>query len=162
MKQLHQVLTQSQESTEALNPQGKIFRVSLIKGDWKRQPNNPLRPDGTIHEYCPPEQVASEMELLITLHHQHQEQKVPPEIEAAWLHHRFTQIHPFQDGNGRVARCLASLVFIQASWFPLVITRDDLAVYIAALEDADCGELSSLINLFAKSKKQVFLAIFSL
>ncbi|BAI93842.1 hypothetical protein N39L_57730 [Limnospira platensis NIES-39] len=102
------------------------------------------------------------MELLITLHHQHQEQKVPPEIEAAWLHHRFTQIHPFQDGNGRVARCLASLVFIQASWFPLVITRDDLAVYIAALEDADCGELSSLINLFAKSKKQVFLAIFSL
>ena len=33
------------------------------------------------------------------------------EIEATWLHHRFTQIHPFQDGNGRVARALASLVF---------------------------------------------------
>ena len=157
IKELHQVLTQSQESTEALNPQGKIFRVPLIKGDWKRQPNNPLRPDGTIHEYCPPEQVASEMDLLITLHHQHQEQKVPPEIEAAWLHHRFTQIHPFQDGNGRVARCLASLVCIQASWFPLVITRDDLAVYIAALEQADSGDLSSLINLFAKSQKQAFL-----
>lgn len=158
IKQLHQLLTQSQESTEALDPTTeKIFRVSLISGDWKRQPNNPLRPDGTIHEYCPPEQVTSEMDKLIALHHQHRDQRVPPEIESAWLHHRFTQIHPFQDGNGRVARCLASLVFIQASWFPLVLTRDDRAVYIAALEEADKSNLSNLINLFAKSQKQAFL-----
>lgn len=158
IKQLHQLLTQSQDSTEALEPgTGKIFRVPLIKGDWKRQPNNPLRPDGSVHHYCPPEQVASEMDKLIVLHHQHCDQKVPPEIESAWLHHRFTQVHPFQDGNGRVARCLASLVFIQASWFPLVLTRDDRAVYIAALEEADQGNLSSLINLFAKSQKQSFL-----
>ncbi|MGC1393711.1 MAG: Fic family protein [Coleofasciculaceae cyanobacterium] len=158
IKQLHQLLTQSQDSTEALDPlTERIFSVSLIKGDWKRQPNNPLRPDGTVHEYCPPEQVASEMDTLIALHHQHHDQKVPPEIESAWLHHRFTQIHPFQDGNGRVARCLGSLVFIQANWFPLVLTRDDRAVYIAALEEADQGDLSNLINLFAKSQKQAFL-----
>ncbi len=158
IKQLHQLLTQSQESTEALDPlTERIFRVSLIKGDWKRQPNNPLRQDGTVHEYCPPEQVTSEMDTLIALHHQHLNQKIPPEIESAWLHHRFAQIHPFQDGNGRVARCLASLVFIQSSWFPLVLTRDDRAVYIAALEAADQGDLSGLVNLFAKSQKQAFL-----
>lgn len=158
IKQLHQLLTQSQDSTEALDPiTRKIFSVSLVKGDWKRLPNNPQRPDGTIHEYCPPEQVASEMDKLIELHHQHQAQEVPSEIEAAWLHHRFTQIHPFQDGNGRVARCLASLVFIQANWFPLVLTRDDRAVYIAALEEADRGDLSDLVKLFAKSQKQAFL-----
>jgi Fic family protein len=158
IKQLHQLLTQSQDSIEALDPiTEKLFRTSLIKGDWKRQPNNPLRLDGSVHEYCPPEQVASEMDKLIKLHHEHREQNVPPEIESAWLHHRFTQIHPFQDGNGRVARCLASLVFIQASWFPLVLTRDDRAVYITALEEADRGNLSPLINLFAKSQKQAFL-----
>ncbi len=158
IKQLHQLLTNSQDSTEALDPlTDRIFRISLIKGDWKRKPNNPLRTDGSIHEYCPPEQVASEMDRLIELHHQHREQKIPPEIESAWLHHRFTQIHPFQDGNGRVARCLASLVFIQASWFPLVLTRDDRAIYITALEEADRGDLSSLINLFARSQKQAFL-----
>ena len=158
IKELHQLLTQSQESTDALDTTtDKVFRVDLIKGDWKRQPNNPLRPDGSVHEYCPPEQVASEMDRLITLHHQHRDNEIPPEIEAAWLHHRFTQIHPFQDGNGRVARCLASLIFIQASWFPLVLTRDDRAVYIAALEEADRGSLDRLINLFAKSQKQAFL-----
>lgn len=158
IKQLHQVLTENQDSTEALDPlTGKIIPVRLIRGDWKRQPNNPLRPDGTIHEYCPPEQVASEMDRLIEWHHQHQNQKTPPEIESAWLHHRFTQIHPFQDGNGRVARCLASLVFIQAGWFPLVLTRDDRAAYIAASEQADHGDLQRLINLFSKSQKQAFI-----
>lgn len=158
IKQLHQLLTQSQDSTDALNPlTGEIFRVSLIKGDWKRRPNNPLRLDGSVHEYCPPEQVASEMDRLTALHHQHGEQDIPPEIESAWLHHRFTQIHPFQDGNGRVARCLASLVFLQTSWFPLVLTRDDRAVYIAALEEADQGNLSNLVNLFSKSQKQAFI-----
>jgi hypothetical protein len=52
---------------------------------------------------------------------------------------------------------LASLVFIQASWFPLILTRDDRADYITALEEADQVDLSSLINLFAKSQKQAFL-----
>lgn len=151
MKQLHQLLTQNQDSTEALVPStGQILRIDLIRGDWKKQPNNPMRADGTIHEYCPPEQVASEMDRLIALHHQHQECNVPPEIEAAWLHHRFTQIHPFQDGNGRLARCLASLVFIQAGWFPLAVTRDDRAVYIQASEQADMGDLSGLVKLFSK------------
>jgi Fic family protein len=158
VKQLHQLLTQSQESTEALVPStGQIIRVPLIQGDWKQQPNNPLRSDGNIHEYCPPEQVASEMDQLIAWHHQHQLQKIPPEVEAAWLHHRFTQIHPFQDGNGRVARCLASLVFIQAGWFPLVLTRDDRAIYIEASEQADRGNLTNLIGLFSKSQKQAFI-----
>ncbi|MEA5524825.1 Fic family protein [Nodularia spumigena] len=157
IKQLHQLLTQNQDSTEAKTPTGQIIRVDLIRGDWKRLPNNPERPDGLIHEYCPPEQVASEMDNLIQWHHQHRIEKIPPEVEAAWLHHRFTQIHPFQDGNGRVARCIASLVFMQAGWFPLALTRDDRAAYIAASEQADQGNLSNLINLFSKSQKQAFI-----
>lgn len=158
IKQLHQLLTQNQNSTEALIPStGEIINIPLISGDWKQRPNNPTRKDGTIYEYCPPEQVTSEMDRLIQLHNLHIEQQVPPEIESAWLHHRFTQIHPFQDGNGRVARCLANLVFIQAEWFPLVVTRDDRAAYITASEEADRGDLSFLINLFAKSQKQSFI-----
>jgi len=160
IKQLHQVLTQSQDTTEALIPlTGEIIEVALIRGDWKQQPNNPMRQDGSIHEYSPPEQVASQMDRLIELHREHQTREIPPEVEAAWLHHRFTQIHPFQDGNGRIARCLASLVFIQARWFPLVLTRDDRSTYISALEDADKGDLSNLINLFAKLFQASIVAI---
>lgn len=163
VKQLHQLLTQNQESTEALNTlTGNVISVSLVRGDWKRRPNNPLRQDGTVHEYCPPEQVASEMDRLVSMNNEHRNQAVSPEIEAAWLHHRFTQIHPFQDGNGRVARCLASLVFIQSGWFPLVLTRDDRAAYIDSLESADQGNLTPLITLFSESQKKAFLRSLSL
>ena len=157
IKELHQLLTRNQDSTEAETPTGQRICVDLIRGDWKRLPNNPKRPDGYMHEYCPPEQVASEMDNLIQWHHRHRIQQIPPEVEAAWLHHRFTQIHPFQDGNGRVARCLASLVFMQAGWFPLSLTRDDRSAYIEASEQADQGNLSNLINLFANRQKQGFI-----
>ncbi len=163
IKQLHQLLTRNQEYTEALNPStGQLVQIPLRRGDWKLHPNNPLRLDESVHEYSPPEQVASEMDSLIHWHQQHQGEGVSPEVEAAWLHHRFTQIHPFQDGNGRVARCLASLVFIREKWFPLVLTRDDRTEYIHALEKADEGNIRLLVDLFAKRQQRAFVRSLSL
>ena len=134
----------------------------LLKGDWKKWPNNPQRPDGTIHEYCPPEQVASEIDQLIAFHRAHIELEVPPEVEAAWLHHRFSQIHPFQDGNGRVVRCLSSLILLRADWFPLNVNRDQRSDYISALEDADHGELKPLIELIVGGQRDRFVQALSL
>jgi hypothetical protein len=94
------------------------------------------------------------MDRLLELHNSHAD--VSPEVSAAWLHHRFTQIHPFQDGNGRIARALATIVFLQAGWFPLVISRDIRSDYIAALEAADYGELTPLVKLFGRNAKQAF------
>lgn len=162
IKQLHQVITTHQENTSAINGLGRKQEVRLLRGDWKRLPNNPMRRDGTIHEYCPPEQVASEMDALIVMHHDHETKLVCPEVEAAWLHHRFTQIQPFQDGNGRIARTLASLVFLRASSFPLVIRRDLRSEYIEALEKADQGDLQILIDLFVRVQKQEFLKALSI
>ena len=112
IRQLHEIFTQHQETVDAVDAFGNKVRVALLHGKWKQNPNNPTRRDGTIHEYSPPLQVQSEMERLVSMHYSHIKQRVSPEIEAAWLHHRFTQIHPFQDGNGRVARALSSLIFI--------------------------------------------------
>ncbi|MGI0015875.1 MAG: Fic family protein, partial [Nitrososphaera sp.] len=87
---------------------------------------------------------------------------IPPEVSAAWLHHRFTQIHPFQDGNGRVARALATIVFLRAGWSPLVINRDQRGEYIAALEAADQGDLKLLVKLFGHNAKRAFVRALSL
>lgn len=168
IKQLHQLLTRNQPYTEAIDPFGKVGKVELIRGDWKRLPNNPTRPDGSIHPYCPPEQVASQMDQLVAWHLQHLKEDVTPEVEAAWLHHRFTQIHPFQDGNGRVARALATLVFIKKHWFPLAVLddrrdeNDARHQYISALESADDGDLKPLVDLFASAQRQSFLTSLSL
>ena len=82
------------------------------------------------------------------------ELEVPPDLSAAWLHHRFIQIHPFQDGNGRVARALASLVLIRAGWFPLVVNHKDRPKYIATLEAADTGNLRPLTELIGTIQKR--------
>ena len=151
IKQLHASLLRSQDTTEGVDTQGNFVEISLIKGEWKTQANYPTR-DGTIYKYCPPEQVASEMDRLVCIHGQHISNAVASEVRAAWLHHRFAQIHPFQDGNGRVARTLASLVLVQDGLFPLVITRDDKTKYIDTLEKADAGDLKPLIKLIVKSQ----------
>lgn len=157
VKELHATLTRSQTHVEGLDQFGNPTRMRLIHGDWKKLPNNPTRSDGTVYEYCPPEQVASEMERLVEMHIAHEEEGVVPEVEAAWLHHRFTQIHPFQDGNGRVARALATLIFLRAGWFPLTIDRDRKESYIDNLEAADLGDLRYLSLLFGSLERDAIV-----
>ena len=157
IKELHSALLRSQEFTEGRDQFGRWRDdIPLIKGDWKTLPNYPIR-DGVRYRYCPPEHVATEMDRLVEMHAQHIDKGVPVEVQAAWLHHRFTQIHPFQDGNGRVARAITLLVLVKDGLFPLVVTRDDRATYIKALEDADKGDLKPLVNLIAKLQRKRFL-----
>ena len=151
--------TAHQDTTDAITEGGQRVKIPLLKGKYKEQTNNPRRPDGETHEYCPPGLVEDEMQALVGEYNANAS-KHPPEVRSAWLHHRFTQIHPFQDGNGRVARALASLVFLQEGLFPLVIRESDRTEYIAALEAADNGELGDLIAMFSRRQRDaVFKAL---
>ena len=152
IKELHSLFTRHQEYVEGCDPFGQRGRTPLLRGDYKQWPNNPTRPDGTVHAYCPPEHVAAEMDNLVAMHLAHAD--VAPEVEAAWLHHRFAQIHPFQDGNGRIARALATLVFIKAGWLPLVVRDGERARYIEALEHADGGDLQPLVAFFSAVQRR--------
>ena len=149
IKELHAALLRSQDVTEGVDMLGRHVSIPLIKGDWKQQPNSPVR-DGVTFAYCPPEHVAAEMDRLVEVHAEHVRKAVASEVQAAWLHHRLTQIHPFQDGNGRVARAIASLVLVKDGLFPLVVTRDDKPEYLDALDAADQGDLKPLIQMIAK------------
>jgi Fic family protein len=158
--ELHSMLTKHQETTTAIDQFGNRREIPLLKGRFKEHPNNPKRPaDDRIHEYCPPVHVESEMEnLLRWLDESTQDD---PVIVATWLHHRFTQIHPYQDGNGRVARALTTLVLLRARLLPLVLDRDLRTDYIAALEIADGGDLSRLAQLFARLERNAILQALS-
>jgi Fic family protein len=158
IKELHAALLRNQDTHAVVDQFGKVFEKPLEKGKYKSLPNNPTRSDGSVHEYCPPEHVSSEMDELIRMYSEHQAGEIPPEVDAAWLHHRFTQIHPFADGNGRVARALASLVFIKRGWFPLIIKRDEpQRRYIEALERADAGDLRPLVAMFVESQRTALI-----
>lgn len=154
MLQLHGVLTAHQATCEARNQKGELVQVALQRAMWKREPNNIEYSDGGRFEFCPPALVESQILNLLDWFSAHELNGVPTEIQAAWLHHRFTLIHPFQDGNGRVARCLASLVMLKADWFPLLVTRSDKPKYIGALRSADRGDLLPLVQLFNELQKR--------
>ena len=162
IKELHQVLTVHQDSYVGRDTLGNIVSRKLPKGMWKVLPNNVQHSDGSGFSYCPPEHVDQEMENLIAWHRQHESAGIPADVSAAWLHHRFTLIHPFTDGNGRIARCLATLVLLKARWLPLVVTRKERVAYIAAIRKADNDDLKPLVDFIGDRQKEAILEALSL
>lgn len=157
--ELHAILLQHQDTTTARDQFDRKFEIQLQKGKFKEQPNNPKRPDGSVHEYCPPVHVEAEMDNLLAWLSEYRDED--PIISASWFHHRFTQIHPYQDGNGRVSRAVTTLVLLRSDLLPLVIDRDLRTEYIQALETADRGNLGSLASLFARLQRGAILQALS-
>lgn len=155
IKDLHALVTQHQESAEGRDQFGTKLEIELIRGTFKVRENNPTREDGIIVLYCPPEHVDAEMDNLVKIYNELIQRKEHPIIVAAWFHHAFTTIHPFQDGNGRVARLLASVNLIKAGFFPFTVLREEAKVkYIEALELADKGSPQKLVDYFIEVQRR--------
>jgi hypothetical protein len=155
IKELHALVTRNQEYAEGIDQFGNKTKINLRKGDFKTFENNPTREDGTKIMYCPPDHVQSEMDNLVSIYNNAEMNQIHPLICATWFHHAFTTIHPFQDGNGRVARLLASLILIKHGLFPFTVLREDAKVkYIDTLEKADEGDPQPLVDYFADVQKR--------
>lgn len=74
-----------------------------------------------------------------------------PIVAAAWVHWVIASVHPFLDGNGRMARLWQDLVLFSGRLTAGVIREIERKVYYAALEQADDGDLNPLIQLVARS-----------
>lgn len=152
INKLHQVVTAHQEFAEGRDQFGTKIKIPLLKGKIKEKENNPSRQEGDTKitfKYCPPEHVNAEMDNLLKIYDNLLERKIHPVIIAAWFHHSFSIIHPYQDGNGRLARLLASLIFIKLGLFPLTVLREDAKdVYLKSLAEADNNNPQPLVNYF--------------
>lgn len=109
-------------------------------------------------EYIPPgpESVPSEMRTFGAW--MEQESCCPEEdrasikglINAAVAHTWLVYVHPFADGNGRVARLLMNLMLMRY-WFPIaIVTREDRMRYHDALEDSQTSDLSPFLALVSE------------
>jgi Fic family protein len=86
-----------------------------------------------------------------------------PLKKAAVIHHQFVWIHPFFDGNGRVARLVTNLFFMQEGYPPIVFKQEERNIYYQVLHQADNGNLSPLATFIAKAMNeslQVYLSVF--
>ena len=74
-----------------------------------------------------------------------------PVKKAAFIHHELVRIHPFLDGNGRVARLLTNLFLMKKGYPPIVVKKTDRKRYYHTLDKADHGDLSEFSNFVARA-----------
>ena len=100
---------------------------------------------------------------FLNLNLQDKEKKEHPVKTAAFMHHKLVEIHPFTDGNGRVARLLTNLFLVKEGYPPIVLRKEERGKYYRFLRLADGGNLEPFANFIAKSVDEsltLYLAIF--
>ena len=69
---------------------------------------------------------------------------------AIKVHHKTVKIHPFVDGNGRLARLLMNLRLMRSGFPPTILRKDERRAYYSALEKADANDFRALAMLIGK------------
>lgn len=85
-----------------------------------------------VHTGAPAEKVRSQLNELVRWY-QKNRKRHPPLVLAAVVHNQFENIHPFQDGNGRVGRLLLNNILLKNGLPPLNIELKNRQEYYASL-----------------------------
>jgi Fic family protein len=99
----------------------------------------PVFISGSRYAVAPVAEIGKRMQQLLQWYNNN-EGKLHPVILAAELHKRFVFIHPFVDGNGRMARLLMNLSLMRNEYNIAIIPTITRSEYIAALERAHTDE----------------------
>ena len=150
IRNLHRVLLNEPYEMDALTPDGRLTKRLISVGQYKTVPNNVKTTTGEVHYYTAPEQVQSEMSDLIDWYREQEASGEHPIIVAATFHYQFVRIHPFDDGNGRMARLLMNMILIGHGYTLAIVEKGARDRYIREIEDvARTGSLSQFIKFIA-------------
>ena len=150
IRNLHRILLKEPYEMEAVTPDGRLAKRMISIGGYKTMPNNVKTSTGETIYFTPPEQVKPAMTDLIDWYRSKEREGEHPIIVAATFHYRFVRIHPFDDGNGRMARLLLNMILIKHGYTVAMIRHEDREEYLSQLERADKTEdLTAFINYIA-------------
>ncbi len=150
IRNLHVVLLKEPYKTQAETPDGIPTERTISPGEYKTETNNVQTSTGEVFYFTPPEQVKQAMGDLIDWYRARERERDHPIIIAATFHYRFVRIHPFDDGNGRMARLLMNMILIKHGFTVAMIRRESRDDYLGLLEQADKTEdLTEFINYVA-------------
>lgn len=113
-------------------------RYEIHVGVYKKRPNSVITASGEEFMYASPEETSVMMYELVGWLNEQIDAKVLTPVElAALFHYRYIRIHPFEDGNGRIARLLMNYILLRMG-FPLVIIKSaDKSRYLDVLNICD-------------------------
>jgi len=133
IKELHRIILTSIDDTEAGN-----YRVHNVRIVGARH----IPPQST--------KISRLMSEFIEWYYQN-EYVLSPSQMASELHYRFVLIHPFIDGNGRVARLLMNLFLMRNGYPPAIILKVDRKRYYRVLNQANVGNQEPLDDFIGRS-----------
>lgn len=134
IRQIHKVLLREDYEVHRQLPNGVMSGYTIHAGCYKTRPNSVITRTGERFEYASPEETPALMTDLLTWFNEEVKKKVLSPIELATLfHYRYIRIHPFEDGNGRIARLMVNFILARYG-FPMIVvpskTKED---YLTAL-----------------------------
>lgn len=127
----------------------------LAHGQYKKLDNYVLDRFGRVRSYAPAHTVASELRTAFSFWESMKQRGAPATILSAYLHWAITHIHPFEDGNGRVARIVSSLPLLRVYGIPIIVFSDQKRAYLQALDAADFAEVESMIDYTEDRMRQL-------
>ncbi|MBQ3739170.1 MAG: Fic family protein [Bacteroidales bacterium] len=135
---LHQTMLREDYTVYRQLPGGVNTSYVVHAGCYKTRPNSVITPTGERFEYASPEETPALMTDLIQWYNQAEaDGKLTPVELAAMFHYRYIRIHPFEDGNGRIARLLMNYILLRHGYPMIVIRSKNKKAYLEALGKAD-------------------------
>lgn len=165
IRQLHQTLLREDYTVYRKLPGGVETSYVIHAGKYKTRPNSVITRYGERFEYASPEETPAFMTDLVDWYNAaEQSGKLSPVELAALFHYRYIRIHPFEDGNGRIARLLVNYVLSRHGWPMIVVRSRKKQDYIEALHQTDLvvgdspndgahatlGQIRPFLNYFKK------------
>lgn len=168
LNKLYQIISHDLKITEKLIQEfHKIILVEsyadseaeINPGQWKKRPNYLYTATGERIDFSPPEEVPQRMNALINWLNNHidppkrkkKKYDLHPLLIAAGFHTQFISIHPFGDGNGRMARILSNLILMLCGYVPAIIKLDNRLDYYTAINTSNLNEPENLAIFLGQS-----------
>jgi Fic family protein len=155
IRELHHQMMGDDYTVSALDSLNNPVNVKGKPGEYKDRINGANRLVNGREVFTPyktPDEVRIEMPELVEWYRQEEEKKeLHPVRLAALLHYKFVTLHPFDDGNGRLARILMNMALMRNGFTPAIIKKEERDSYINSLAIAQSGgSREPFIELVAK------------
>ena len=147
IRELHQLLLKEPYQVDAITPDGQPTKRWIQIGGYKTTTNHVKTVTGEIFYFATPEETPAKMHDLLEWYRSELTSKtLEPPVLAALFHYQFIRIHPFDDGNGRIARILMNFILLQHRLPPVIIKTGEKEAYFSALRQADGDNLEAFVN----------------
>jgi hypothetical protein len=145
---LQDLIVESQATFTVSVDGGAKTEIDLPRRQYKPISNYLLRTDLELVPFAPADEVGREMQRLVAEFGSRDFDRLHPVVQSAYLHLALVHVHPFADGNGRLARTLAAMPVLREAGVPPLLLSDQWPAYVQALLDSDEGHVQPLVDLF--------------